>query len=183
MDRLVRRAEITEIVGRLSSGRTSLFVACLAEVTAAGGMAALVDADGAFDPASAARGGVVLERLLWVRGDGRRDAALRATDVLVRCPGFTLVALDFGELPPRLPLTAAFRLKLAVRRSDVALVLVGCRRIAGAGASLAVATEGDGVEWGGPAGRPTRLARLHTRLSVARGRGAPCVPEERSWCA
>jgi len=183
MERVVRRGEITEIVGPLSSGRTSLFVSCLREVTAGGGMAALVDADGAFDPSSAARAGVALARVLWVRGDGRRDAGLRATDVLVRCPGFTLVAFDFGELPPRLSLTAAFRLKLAVRRSDVALVLIGSRRIAGAGASLALATERDGVEWGGPTTRPTRLARLHTRLSVVRGRGAPVAPEQRSWCA
>jgi len=62
-------------------------------------------------------------------------------------------------------------------------VLIGSRRIAGAGASLALATERDGVEWGGPTTRPTRLARLHTRLSVVRGRGAPVAPEQRSWCA
>src|SRR3989338_5124693 len=82
---------ITEIVGRLSSGRTSLLVACLGEVTGRGAVAALVDADGALDPASAARAGVDLARLLWVRCGGRRDVALRAADLLVRCPGFALV--------------------------------------------------------------------------------------------
>src|SRR5260370_18366689 len=70
----VRAGTITEIVGELSSGRTSLMIACLREVTAAGGMAALVDADGAFDPASAARAGVMLAHLLWVRCGGGRAA-------------------------------------------------------------------------------------------------------------
>ncbi len=60
----VRRGEITEIVGRPSSGRTSLFTACLRDVTRREAVAALVDAEQAFDPASAARAGVDLRRLL-----------------------------------------------------------------------------------------------------------------------
>src|SRR2546421_12662115 len=89
----VRAETITEIVGELSSGRTSLMTACLRDVTAAGGMAALVDADGAFDPASAARAGVVLAHLLWVRCGGRRGAAPAAAGVLARCPRWGLLAL------------------------------------------------------------------------------------------
>jgi len=111
----IRAGTITEIVGELSSGRTSLMAACLRDVTAGGGMAALVDADGVFDPASAARAGVVLSRLLWVRCGGRRDAALRATDLLARCPGVSLVVLDAGETPPRVSLGAAFRLRPDIR--------------------------------------------------------------------
>src|SRR2546426_7932451 len=76
----VRRGEITEIVGRPSSGRTSLFTACLRDVTRRGAIAALVDADQTFDPASATRAGVDLRCLLWVRCGGRRDLALRAAE-------------------------------------------------------------------------------------------------------
>src|SRR5437867_12205498 len=61
------RGEVIEIVGRLSSGRTSLLTAWLTDVTRRGGFVALVDADGAFDPSSAVRAGVDLRRLLWVR--------------------------------------------------------------------------------------------------------------------
>src|SRR4030095_16794244 len=118
----LRAGAITEIVGELSSGRTSLMTACLRDVTAAGGTAALVDAAGAFDPASAARAGVTLSRVLWVRCEGRRDIALTATDLLARCPGFVLVVLDAGETPPRVSLNAAFRLRQAVRRAGVALL-------------------------------------------------------------
>jgi hypothetical protein len=115
--RIVRPGAITEVVGRLSSGRTSVLTTCLRDLTRAGAVVALVDADQAFDPASAAHAGLDLRRLLWVRCEGRRDVALRATDLLVRCPGFALIGLDVGESPPRLPLAGAFRLKLALRRS------------------------------------------------------------------
>ena len=170
---LVRAGEITEIVGRLSSGRTSLLVAALRRATRAGAAAALVDVDDVFDVAGAARAGIDLGRLLWVRCGGRRDHALRAVDLLVRCPGFAVVALDLGELAPRLPLTAAFRLRLAVRRSSVALITLSSRRIAGASAALAVETVQAGVDWAGPGRAATRLARLRARVSVVRARTAP----------
>src|SRR5919198_549990 len=133
----VRAGTITEIVGELSSGRTSLMLACLRDVTVARGTAALVDADAAFDPESAARAGVVLSRLLWVRCGGRRAAALAATDLLARCPGFALVVLDAGETPPRVSLGAAFRLRQAARRARVAGLLPGRRRVTGAGGAPA----------------------------------------------
>src|SRR5438034_100712 len=52
------RGEITEIVGRPSSGRTSLLVACLRDVAQSGETAALVDTEETFDPASAVQAGV-----------------------------------------------------------------------------------------------------------------------------
>lgn len=177
---------ITEIVGRSSSGRTSLFTACLGGATADGGVAALVDAEETFDPASAARAGVDLARLLWVRCAGRRDAALRATDLLVRCPGFALVGLDLGEAAAApLPPAAAFRLKFAVERTGTALVIVGRRRVAGAGASLVVETVRAGLEWEGPGPVPTRLALLVAGVRVLRARaGAPAAGAEPvSFCA
>jgi len=168
----VRAGTITEIVGELSSGRTSLMLACLRDVTAGAGTAALVDADGAFDPASAVRAGVVLSRLLWVRCGGRRKAALAATDLLARCPGFALVVLDAGETPPRVTLGTAFRLRQAARRAGVAVLLVGRRRVAGAGATLAVRTWRDALAWAGSRRAPTRLAGMSTRVQVLRNQGA-----------
>ena len=170
---LFRRGEIVEIVGRLSSGRTSLLTTGLRDATRTGAVAALVDVDHAFDPVLAERAGVDLSRLLWVRCGGRRDAALRATDLLVRCPGFTLVALDLGETVPRISLTAAFRLRLVVRRANVALLILGRRRIAGSGAALALETRRAGLEWGGPGAVPTRLLGARTRVHLLRAQGAP----------
>jgi len=97
--------------------------------------------------------------------------ALRAADMLVRCPGFALVALDLGERVPRLPPTLSFRLKFAVRRTDVALLIVGRRRLTGSSAALALETLREGIEWTGPGPVPTRLARVRTRTRVLRSRG------------
>ena len=182
MRSFVRAGEITEIVGRLSSGRTSLLISALRRATRVGAAAALVDVDDAFDAVGAARAGVDLSRLLWVRCGRRRDLVLRAADLLARCLGFTVVGVDFGELAPRLSLAAAFRLRLAVRRSRVALVVLSSRRIAGAGAALALETVQAGVDWAGPARAATRLARLRTRVSIVRARTAPVpAPLEVDW--
>jgi hypothetical protein len=171
--------EITEIVGRLSTGRTSLLVRCLRDVTARGGVVALVDADDVFDAASTARAGVNLGRVLWVRCGGCRSVAVRAVDLLVRCPGFSLIAADFGETLPRLPMAGAYRWKLAARRHGAALVIVGARRLAGPGAGLAIETVRRGLEWTGPSERPRRLARVAVGVRIVRRRGGPPRAEER----
>jgi hypothetical protein len=170
--RILRAGEITEIVGPLSSGRTSLLVACLREVTQGGALAALIDTAEVFDPRLAADAGVDLARLLWVRGGGRLSTALHAADLLARCPGFGLVALDLGEAPPRVPLPLAFRLRLAARRSGSALLILAGRRVAGASAALALRTVRRRLEWAGPAACPTRLACAESRVAIVRARGA-----------
>jgi hypothetical protein len=61
------RGALTEIVGPSSSGRTSLMLSLLAQMTARQEVCALVDSSDAFDPHSAEAAGVDLKRLLWVR--------------------------------------------------------------------------------------------------------------------
>ena len=168
---LVVEGGVTEIFGRSSTGRTSLLVACLREVTRGGAIAALVDTDHVFDPQGAARAGVELSRVLWVRCGHSADRALRAADLLVRCPGFALVALDTGALTPRLPLAAAYRLKLAVWRTRTALVIVTRHRIVASGASLALEASRRGFQWAGPRPAPTRLEGAGTEIAVVRARG------------
>jgi hypothetical protein len=168
---LVIAGGITEIVGPASSGRTSLLIACVREVTRRGALAALVDTDHVFDPVGAARAGVELSRLLWVRCGHRPDRALRAADLLIRCPGFALVGLDTGEITPRLSLSMAYRLKLAVLKTHTALVVVGRQRIAASGAVLALETAHRGLEWTGPGPAPTRLDRIGTAMRVVRAHG------------
>ncbi|HLI75655.1 MAG TPA: hypothetical protein VKV02_01820 [Acidobacteriaceae bacterium] len=61
---------ITELVGPLSSGRTTLAMAALAEMTQAGKTVAWIDVSDALDPESAAAAGIDLSRQLWVRCGG-----------------------------------------------------------------------------------------------------------------
>jgi hypothetical protein len=182
VDRLLRQGAITELVGPLSSGRTSLLTLCLRDVTRRGALAALVDTDHAFDAAGAAAVGVDLAGILWVRAEGDRRHALQATDLLVRCPGFGLVALDLGESPPRLTLATAYRLRLAARRSGVAVLVVGARRVVGAAAALSVAARRDRLAWTGPGPSPRRLAGLRSEFHLVRKQGAPVTtPTARVW--
>jgi recombination protein RecA len=58
---------ITEIVGPECSGRTSLALSFLAQMTRAEKVCAWIDVSDALDPESAASVGVDLSRLLWVR--------------------------------------------------------------------------------------------------------------------
>lgn len=58
---------LTELVGETCSGRMSLALSFLSQITAMGKVCAWIDASNTFDPASAASVGVDLKRLLWVR--------------------------------------------------------------------------------------------------------------------
>lgn len=148
----IPRGGLTEIFGPASSGRTSLLLALLAQMTAREEVCALVDASDAFDPHSAAAAGVDLERVLWVRcgsnppqrhrgrknrpigSSGHRvigsrvDQALRAADLLLQAGGFGLLVIDLGDIPAaiarRVPLTSWFRFRRAVENTETAVVVV-----------------------------------------------------------
>jgi RecA/RadA recombinase len=173
---IVIPGEVTEVVGGSSSGRTSLLLAAVAATTARGGVAALIDVEDALDIASAARAGVDLDRLLWVRCGGRVATALRAADLLVRCPGFTVIALDLGGRSCRVPVTAGFRLRLAARQRGIAVLLAARRRILGAAAAFAVEAAQHASEWRGAAA--ARLVALTSGVRVLRARGRPCREED-----
>jgi len=82
-----RQGEISEIVGRRSTGRTSLLVATLAEATRRGAIVGLVDAFDRFDPFSASRSGLDLRRVLWIRGPSLTLEGLHAPSLPVRGAG------------------------------------------------------------------------------------------------
>src|ERR1700760_3690730 len=76
----------------VTSGRTSLLLSLLAQVTGKEQFCALVDAGDCFDPESADVVGVCLSRLLWVRcsGSGTKsvEQAFKAADILIQNGGF-----------------------------------------------------------------------------------------------
>jgi recombination protein RecA len=63
----VPRGALTEMIGRTSSGRTSITMALMAEITRRQEVCAVIDATDSFDPVSAEAAGVDLKRMLWVR--------------------------------------------------------------------------------------------------------------------
>src|SRR4249920_2071128 len=58
---------LTEIYGPVSSGRTTLALSFLAEMTRQQQVCTIVDASDSFDPESLAAAGAHLNRVLWIR--------------------------------------------------------------------------------------------------------------------
>ena len=173
------RGCLTEITGPASSGRTSLLLSILAQATARGEVCALVDAEDAFDPASAAAAGVRLDRLIWVRTAHNAEHALKAADLLIQGGGFGLVALDLGDTPPatarRISLTSWFRLRRAVENTPTVLVTVARQSNAKTCASLQLECARDRAEWSG-APHVSRLLRGIQARATSTRRSMTCSP-------
>ena len=177
----VPRGSLTEICGPASSGRTSIAVSLMAEITAHGEVCALIDTSGAFDPATAAYAGVRLDRLLWIRCGGDAEVALKAADLVIQAGGFGLVVFDLGDTPlrtaRRISLTSWFRLRRAVEHTPTAIVVIAQEPLAKTCASLVLEMRRGAGEWRGKllrgmeaGARPLkplggmRYVRLHSRL-------------------
>ena len=92
---------MVEIYGPESSGKTTLTLHAIAEVQKAGGVAAFVDAEHAFDVRYAKSIGVSAERLLISQPDCG-EQALAITELLARSGAVDLVVIDsVAALVPR----------------------------------------------------------------------------------
>jgi hypothetical protein len=165
----IPRGAVTEICGPASSGRTSLLVSVLAEAAARGEVCALADASDTFDPFSAAAAGLDLDRLLWVRCGGRPEHALKAADMLVQAGGFGFVALDFGDVPPRIvsriPLASWFRFRHAIENTPTALLILEREPTVKSCASLILDMRQRGVHWSGRLLRGLRVEAAPRKLA------------------
>lgn len=89
----IPKGRIIEIYGPEASGKTTLCLNLISEVQKAGGIAAFIDAEHAFDQAWAKILGVKLEDLLVSQPD-TGEQALEITEQLVRSGGVDLVVID-----------------------------------------------------------------------------------------
>jgi len=129
---------ISEVTGARSSGKTSLLLAILAASTRRGEVVACVDVADALHPASVARAGADLQRILWVRPP-TLSAAMRCTELLLQAGGFAVVVLDLGgPLPGRLRGHFWPRLLHAAEHSHTALIVLAPHRVAGSFAALSL---------------------------------------------
>ncbi|MDP2014569.1 MAG: DNA recombination/repair protein RecA, partial [Actinomycetota bacterium] len=87
------RGRIVEIYGPESSGKTTVALHAIANVQAAGGIAAFIDAEHALDPEYAKNLGVDLDSL-YVSQPDTGEQALEITDTLVRSGAIDLVVID-----------------------------------------------------------------------------------------
>jgi hypothetical protein len=166
------RGSLTEIFGPASSGRTSLLISILAEATARQESCALVDAEDAFDPASAEAAGVQLDRVLWIRCGHNAEHALKAADLLIQGGGFGLVAMDLGDTSPavarRISMVSWFRLRRAVEYTPTVLLALARQSNAKTCASLMIECTRERIAWAGARNCSRLLRGMSIRVSPIR---------------
>ena len=95
------KGRITEIYGPESSGKTTLAIHAIAECQKAGGIAAFIDAEHAFDRFYAQKLGVDIENLLVSQPDNG-EQALEITENLIRSGAIDIIVIDsVAALTPR----------------------------------------------------------------------------------
>src|SRR4030043_2293540 len=82
-----------EIFGPESSGKTTLALGAIAQAQKAGGIAAFIDAEHAFDSTYAQKLGVDIENLLNSQPDNG-EQALEITDHLIRSGAIDIIVID-----------------------------------------------------------------------------------------
>lgn len=97
----VPRGRVIEIYGPESSGKTTLTLSIISQIQKAGGTAAFIDAEHAFDATYAGKVGVKLDELLISQPD-TGEQALEIAETLVRSNAVDLVVIDsVAALTPR----------------------------------------------------------------------------------
>jgi hypothetical protein len=176
------RGAITELHGAASCGRTSVMLATLAAASANEETCALIDCSDTFDVSSAARAGVSLERLLWVRCNNNLERAFKAVDLLLHGGGFGLVALNLADTPGkslrRIISTWWFRFRRSIENTPTVLLVmtpVACLRSC---AAMAFDLKQEGTAWpgtdspgidslGSDEPKPRVMRREHPRLHLS----------------
>jgi recombination protein RecA len=87
------RGRVIEIYGPESSGKTTLAIHAIAEAQKAGGIAAIIDAEHAFDRFYAEKLGVDVENLLISQPDNG-EQALEIADNLIRSGAIDVIVID-----------------------------------------------------------------------------------------
>ncbi|MEG1611034.1 MAG: recombinase RecA [Alistipes sp.] len=87
------KGRVVEVFGPESSGKTTLAIHAIAEAQKAGGIAAFIDAEHAFDSAYAQNLGVDIDSLLISQPDNG-EQALEIADSLIRSSAIDIIVID-----------------------------------------------------------------------------------------
>ena len=87
------KGRIIEIYGPKSSGKTTLAIHAIAEAQKAGGIAAFIDAEHAFDRFYAAKLGVDVDNL-WISQPDNGEQALEIAEQLIRSSAIDIIVID-----------------------------------------------------------------------------------------
>ena len=97
----IPKGRVIEVYGPESSGKTTLAMHCIAEAQRKGGLAAIIDAEHAFDKSYAEKLGIDTENLLISQPDNG-EQALEIAEHLIRSGALDIVVIDsVAALVPR----------------------------------------------------------------------------------
>lgn len=145
------RGRVSEIIGPVGSGRTTLAARFVSEATRAGETVAWIEGTHGFDPAAIDADRARLDRVLWVSAAGgcklvpdlsgrlrryRSISVFRAAELVLKAGGFGLVVIDVGANAAPAPRSVALRLAREAERSGAAVITIAPHRICGAFAAL-----------------------------------------------
>ena len=119
---------LIELVGRRSSGVTSLAASLAASVSSAGGEVAWIDPQNTLDPQSLLEVGVDTHRFLWIRPHGHRlKHSMKAAETVLDGGGFELVVVDLLErkkTQKSLPMSVWVRLAKRLEHRNTTCVIL-----------------------------------------------------------
>jgi hypothetical protein len=177
----IPKGALTQICAPASvtSGRTTLLLSLLAQITGQEQFCAVVDTCDCFDPESASAMGVCLSRLLWARcsdhGLKSVEQAFKSADILIQNGGFGLIALDLGGIDEKLirkiPPTTWFRFARVMEVLPTALVVMMTHSAAQSCAALTL-NMGASAQWSGAEtlSHTQLIANVQFDLAIARTR-------------
>ena len=175
------RGAITEIFGTASSGRTTFVLSSLAHATTHEEVCALVDTNDVFDPTTAAKAGVNLDRLLWVRCNNNLEHAFKTTDMLLQAGGFGIVTLDLGDVPAksakRIISSWWYRFRRTLEATSTALLVMAEESCVGARAALGLELVSENFLWSTP-NRAPASSDHRPRLSVVTRDSSHVKPQQ-----
>jgi recombination protein RecA len=176
------RGAITEIFGNTSSGRTAFVLSSLAHATTHEEVCALVDTNEVFDPTTASRAGVQLDRLLWVRCNNNLEHAFKTTDMLLQAGGFGIVTLDLGDVPAksakRIISSWWYRFRRTLEATSTALLVITEESCVGARAALGLELSQGNCLWSTPTQTPPSTSQHRRGLSVVARKLSQAKPEQ-----
>jgi hypothetical protein len=130
-----------------------------------------VDGSNSFDPATAARAGADLNRLLWVRCRNV-EQALKAADLLVHAGGWGVIAMDLTGIAStavrRIPMSWWYRFRRAVEHTPTSFLVIETEPYVKNSAVMAVEFRPARAIWSGE----------HRRFRVLRGIRLRAIPRK-----
>jgi len=166
------RGSVVEIAGGPSTGKTSLAMAVLAQLTAAGEICACVDATGSFDPRSAVLAGVELNDLLWIRCGGDVEKTFIAADYLVQAKGFGCIWMNLAGLPKNklqmVPKTYWFRYRTRIKETPTIMLVTTAEHTTGSASHGDFVFDREKTTWSGT-GKFKLLRELELNMHSRKG--------------